>query len=95
MPLSIRTRLTLWYTAILLTILAVILGVITIPIHALLLRQGTAHASASAEDGAPTPSLTLGEAARTAVFWVRAFTRAFIITMAKSFESTSAVESRN
>jgi len=53
-----------------LTILAVILGVITIPIHALLLRQGTAHASASAEDGAPTPSLTLGEAARTAVFWV-------------------------
>src|SRR3989454_3691427 len=53
-----------------LTILAVILGVITIPIHALLLRQGPAHASAGAEDGAPTPSLTLGEAARTAVFWV-------------------------
>src|SRR5207247_2463948 len=46
-----------------LTILAVILGVITIPIHALLLRQGTAHASASAEDGAPAPSLTLAQAA--------------------------------
>src|SRR5207244_10860806 len=52
-----------------LTVLAVVLGVITIPIHALLLRQGTAHASAAAAD-ATAASLSLGQAARTAVFWV-------------------------
>jgi MFS family permease len=53
-----------------LTVLAVVLGVITIPIHALLLRQGVAGPSAITADGAPAPSLTLGEAGRTAVFWV-------------------------
>ncbi|HZF06410.1 MAG TPA: MFS transporter [Patescibacteria group bacterium] len=53
-----------------LTVLAVVLGVITIPIHALLLRRGTAHASVVAAGGAPTPGLTLGEAAHTTVFWV-------------------------
>jgi len=52
-----------------LTVLAIVLGVITIPIHALLLRQGSAGASAIA-DGASARSLTLGQAGRTAVFWV-------------------------
>src|SRR5439155_297304 len=51
-----------------LTVLAVVLGLITIPIHALLLRQGTAHASAAVD--ATAASLSLGQAARTAVFWV-------------------------
>jgi MFS family permease len=53
-----------------LTVLAIVLGVITIPIHALLLRQGNAGASATAADGAPARNLTLGQAGRTAVFWV-------------------------
>jgi MFS family permease len=53
-----------------LSVLAVVLGVITIPIHALLLRQGSAGAAATGTDGAPAPSLTLGQAGRTAVFWV-------------------------
>ena len=53
-----------------LTVLAIVLGVITIPIHALLLRQGSAGASATAADGAPAESLTLGQAGRTTVFWV-------------------------
>jgi MFS family permease len=56
-----------WRSA--LTVLAVVLGLITIPMHALLLRQGTAHASAAAAD-ATAASLSLGQAARTAVFWV-------------------------
>jgi MFS family permease len=51
-------------------VLAVVLGVVTIPIHALLLRQGGAGASAITGDGAPAPSLTLGQAGRTPVFWV-------------------------
>ncbi len=52
-----------------LTVLAVVLGVITIPLHALFLRRGAAGAAASA-GGAPAPSFTLGQAARTAIFWV-------------------------
>ena len=56
-----------WRSA--LSVLAIVLGVITIPIHALLLRQGTASAGAGAADGV-AGSLTLGQAARTAVFWV-------------------------
>jgi MFS family permease len=51
-------------------VLAVVLGVVTIPIHALLLRQGGAGVSAITGDGAPAPSLTLGQAGRTPVFWV-------------------------
>ncbi len=54
-----------------LTILAVVLAVITIPLHALVLRRGpsTIHRGA---DGAPAaaPGMTLGRAARTLVFWV-------------------------
>ena len=58
-----------WRSA--LTVLAVVLGVITIPIHALLLRRGAAGRGAATAGGTPMPpSLTLGEAARTAVFWV-------------------------
>ena len=58
-----------------LTVLAVVLGVITIPIHALLLRQGAAGGAA---DGAAAPGATLGEAARTPVFWV--LTIAFLVS---------------
>jgi MFS family permease len=55
-----------------LTILAVVLAVVTIPIHALVLRRGPAGPTARAADGSPTgvPGLALGEAARTLVFWV-------------------------
>jgi MFS family permease len=50
--------------------LAVVLAVVTIPIHALLLRRGmAAHATATTGERAPT-SMTLAEAARTLVFWV-------------------------
>lgn len=51
--------------------LAVVLAVVTVPIHALLLRRGTAGQPTSTPGGAPAPtSMTLGEAARTLVFWV-------------------------
>ena len=54
-----------------LTILAAVLAIITIPIHALLLRRGTAAAQTTTPTGAlPPSSMTLGEAARTLVFWV-------------------------
>jgi MFS family permease len=62
-----------WRSA--LTLLAVVLGVITIPIHALLLRRGTAG---DPGDGAPAPGATLREATRTAVFWV--LTIAFLVS---------------
>jgi MFS family permease len=54
-----------------LTILAVVLAVITIPIHAFVLRRGPSVVHLGA-DGAPSavPGMTLGEAARTLVFWV-------------------------
>jgi len=57
-----------------LTSLAVVLAMITIPIHALVLRRGRT-VPRSAEDGGVTssvPGMTLGEAARTLVFWVLA-----------------------
>src|SRR2546428_3598420 len=57
-----------WRSA--LTVLAIVLGVITIPIHALLLRQGTAGAGAGAADGV-AGSPTLGPAARPPGFLVR------------------------
>jgi MFS family permease len=51
--------------------LAAVLAVITIPIHALLLRRGTAaHVTATWPGDAPPSSMTLGEAARTLAFWV-------------------------
>ena len=54
-----------------LTTLAVVLAIITIPIHALLLRRGTAAHTMPSTSGAPTAnSMTLGEASRTLVFWV-------------------------
>jgi len=58
-----------------LTLLTVILGVVTIPIHAFVLRRpprpGGGNAAAT-RDAAPVPGLTLGAAARTGVFWVLA-----------------------
>jgi MFS family permease len=61
-----------WRTTI--TVLAVALGVITIPLHALVLRR--APAAPAPAPGTPAhlgqPSLTLGAAARTTVFWVLA-----------------------
>jgi MFS transporter len=61
-----------WRSA--LTWLAVVLAVITIPIHALVLRRGATLAPAAGADGArpDVPGMTLGEAARTLVFWVLA-----------------------
>ncbi len=56
-----------------LTILAVVLGVVTIPMHAALLRPSPAGAAQRVADGdfsAPARGLTLGAARRTAVFWV-------------------------
>jgi MFS family permease len=54
-----------------LTILAVVLAVITIPIHALVLRRGMTTARPAA-GGAPStvPGMTLRAASRTVVFWV-------------------------
>jgi MFS family permease len=59
-----------WRSA--LTILAVVLAVVTIPIHALVLRRGLTGSIGRAADGATTsvPGLTLREASRTLVFWV-------------------------
>ena len=59
-----------WRSA--LTILAVVLAVVTIPIHALVLRRGTAALGVRGGDGATTasPGMTLGEAGHTPVFWV-------------------------
>jgi MFS family permease len=55
-----------------LTILAVVLAVITIPIHAFVLRRGTAATTVRAADGSTSaaPGMTLGQASRTLVFWV-------------------------
>jgi MFS family permease len=57
-----------------LTILAVVLAVTTIPIHALVLRRNPSATALRAADGstAAVPGLTLGQAARTLVFWVLA-----------------------
>jgi len=54
-----------------LSILAVVLAVITIPIHALVLRRGRTLASTPSDAGGATsaPGLTLGQAAHTLVFW--------------------------
>ena len=60
-----------WRSA--LTLLAVVLAVITIPIHALVLRRGRTTTRPVAGDApAAVPGMTLGEAARTLVFWVLA-----------------------
>ncbi|HEU5197104.1 MAG TPA: MFS transporter [Methylomirabilota bacterium] len=60
-----------WRSA--LTILAVVLAVITIPLHALVLRRGrTLARSAAGEPPASVPGMTLAQAARTLGFWVLA-----------------------
>jgi MFS family permease len=54
-----------------LTLLAVVLAVITIPIHALVLRRGTTTARpAIGGASSAVPGMTLREASRTVVFWV-------------------------
>jgi MFS family permease len=59
-----------WRTA--LATLALILGVITIPIHALVLRPSP-HRKARAAAGSPDlPGMSLGAAARRGMFWVLA-----------------------
>src|SRR5262245_34725794 len=62
------------------TLLAAVLGVVTIPLHALALRRPAAEPSALPGAAAARPaavSLTLGEAARTSWFWV--LTAAFFV----------------
>jgi MFS family permease len=55
-----------------LTILAVVLAVTTIPLHALMLRRSPTPLDGRGADGASVtvPGKTLGQAARTVVFWV-------------------------
>jgi len=55
-----------------LTTLAVVLAVTTIPLHALMLRRSPMPLDGRGADGArvTVPGLTLGQAARTVVFWV-------------------------
>ncbi len=62
-----------WRTAI--TILAVVLGLITIPLHALVLRR--APVEPATETRPAQASVTLGAASRTSVFWVLAV--AFVV----------------
>jgi MFS family permease len=70
MPIEAWLLERLGWRAALMT-LAVVLAVITIPIHALLLRQGSAAHATHTQTGAPLPSsMTLREAARTLLFWV-------------------------
>jgi len=66
-----------WRNAI--TILAVVLGAVTIPLHALVLRRAPAEAAIVPGIGASPmqASLTLGAATRTPVFWVLA--AAFVV----------------
>ncbi|HXJ77620.1 MAG TPA: MFS transporter [Candidatus Methylomirabilis sp.] len=66
-----------WRTA--LTLLAVVLGTITIPLHAVVLRRAPAEPATvpGAETRPAQPSLTLGDAARTSIFWVLA--AAFVV----------------
>ena len=66
-----------WRTTV--TILAVVLGTVTIPLHALGLRRAPAEPAPAAGGAsrAVSPSFTLGAAARTPVFWVLAV--AFVV----------------
>jgi MFS family permease len=65
-----------WRSA--LTILAVVLAVITIPIHALVLRRGMTSRPVAGGPPASVPGMTLSETARTLVFWVLSI--AFVIS---------------
>ena len=54
-------------------VLAVVLGVVTIPLHALVLRRAPAEPAPAPGAARPTQaSFTLGAAARTPIFWVLA-----------------------
>jgi MFS family permease len=61
------------------TLLATVLGAVTIPLHALVLRRPPIEPdpASGAEGPAARPSFTLGAAARTPVFWVLAV--AFVV----------------
>jgi MFS family permease len=80
MPISAWLLVSLgWRSA--LVVLAVVLAVITIPLHALALRAGPRASPLRAGAGPPAPevrSVTLGSALRTAVFWVLA--AAFVVS---------------
>jgi MFS family permease len=68
-----------WRSA--LTVLAVVLAVVTIPLHALFLRPGPAGESThrvGSGTAAPAPGLTLRQATRTLVFWV--LSAAFLVS---------------
>jgi len=68
-----------WRSA--LTILTVVLGIVTIPMHAALLRRapaGSAHPRAGSALAAPARGMTLDAARRTAVFWV--LSAAFVVS---------------
>jgi MFS family permease len=71
MPIEAWLMARMGWRATLLT-LAVVLGVITIPLHALILRRGPGSRPVAAGAAQPPDpsSLTLGAAARTPVFWV-------------------------
>ena len=71
MPLEAWLLARLGWRAALVT-LAVVLTVITIPIHALVLRPSPHHAPRAGADPPPVSGMTLGAAARTGVFWVLA-----------------------
>ena len=57
-----------------LTLLAVVLAVTTIPLHAFLLRRNPAPTESRGADGVriTVPGMSLGQATRTLVFWVLA-----------------------
>lgn len=73
MPLE-AWLLTRWGWRATLQILAVILAVLTVPLHALVLRPPPRRDRSGAGEPGPVPltGLTLGAAARTPVFWVLA-----------------------
>jgi len=66
-----------WRTA--LVVLATILGVVTVPLHALVLRAAPAPAQLPGDESPPR-SVPAGEALRTAPFWM--LTSAFFVAMA-------------
>jgi MFS family permease len=90
MPIEAWLLVRLGWRGALMT-LAVVLAVVTIPIHALLLRQGTAAHAPRAGDGPPaSTSMTLGEAGRTLVFWTL-FTAFFIGNFATAAITTHLI----
>jgi MFS family permease len=75
-----------------LTVLAVVLGTVTIPLHGLLLRRGPVGEAgpAAGRGAAAVPGVSLGVATRTAVFWVLA-TAFFLSNFATATLSTHLI----